>query len=277
MPDHILGSGTEQIAMFCALATYITVAVMSFAPERISHKLEPAIMIGATGALLIHGIAIGIRWSRLDHGPFINMYEILSSNIWSLSCIYFLFYWRFRALRPTASVATPVILVLVAWLLTARSVEAPLPPTYDTIWLYFHVLFGKLFLGMVLIAVSLCGVVLLRTANWGRKRFITMPNDTSLDNLAFRFVALGFICESMMLVVGAIWAQDAWGRYWAWDPLETWAFLTWLCVALILHIRLTRNITPVISAALVMFAFALAFLTFFGIPFISLAPHKGMI
>jgi len=79
-----------------------------------------------------------------------------------------------------------------------------------------------------------------------------------------------------MLMFGAIWAQDAWGRYWAWDPLETWAFLTWMSVIFVLHWRLNYS-RQAIYAALVVGCFTLAFLTFFGVPLLSTAPHKGMI
>ena len=102
-------------------------------------------------------------------------------------------------------------------------------------------------------------------------------SEAMLDELAYRFLAIAVVFESMMLLVGAVWAQDAWGRYWAWDPLETWAFLTWLVVIFILHLRLYKPVSPIVPTALIPLAFILAFLTFFGVPFLSLAPHKGMI
>jgi ABC-type transport system involved in cytochrome c biogenesis permease subunit len=83
--------------------------------------------------------------------------------------------------------------------------------------------------------------------------------------------------ESLMLVAGAVWAQDAWGRFWAWDPLETWAFLTWIALAAAVHARLAWRLTPRVGAWMVLAVFALAFLTFFGLPFVSVAPHKGAV
>jgi ABC-type transport system involved in cytochrome c biogenesis permease subunit len=90
-------------------------------------------------------------------------------------------------------------------------------------------------------------------------------------------MAIGFIFESLMLVAGAIWAQDAWGRYWAWDPLETWSFLTWLVLGIGLHARVTFKLSPRTGAILVISVFVIAFLTFFGMPFISTTPHKGAV
>jgi ABC-type transport system involved in cytochrome c biogenesis permease subunit len=74
-----------------------------------------------------------------------------------------------------------------------------------------------------------------------------------------------------------VWAQDAWGRYWAWDPLETWAFLTWLLLVGGLHARQSMRLQPATGAWLVVAVFVVAFLTFFGVPFVSVAPHKGAV
>ena len=88
-------------------------------------------------------------------------------------------------------------------------------------------------------------------------------------------MAVAFIFHSFMLIAGAVWAHDAWGRYWSWDPLETWSLLTWLSLAIVLHLRLTFRLQPALGWLLVTGVFAVAFLTFFGVPFVSMAPHKG--
>ena len=80
-----------------------------------------------------------------------------------------------------------------------------------------------------------------------------------------------------MLIAGAVWAQDAWGRYWDWDPLETWAFATWLCMAGGLHLRAAFGLRPRLGSAILLFSFVMAFLTFFGVPFVSLNPHQGAV
>jgi ABC-type transport system involved in cytochrome c biogenesis permease subunit len=86
-----------------------------------------------------------------------------------------------------------------------------------------------------------------------------------------------FICHSFMLVAGAVWAHSAWGHYWSWDPLETWTLVTWLMLGGTLHARATfRNMPQGMGHVLVLAAFAVAFLTFFGVPFFSIAPHKGL-
>lgn len=228
-------------------------------------------------ALLIHGVSIVHRWDRLGHGPYLNMFEILNSNIWSLLFIYAIVYWRYKLIRPTAAVVLPIMFVMMGWALISHPGESFLPPTYDTTWLVIHILFGKVFLGSVLVAVGMATVILMRPYAWTERFLRSMPGDNRLDDLAYRFMALGVVFDSLMLIAGAIWAQDAWGRYWAWDPLETWSFITWISMALAIHVRLTYKPSATRSAWLVMAVFAMAFLTFFGVPFVTTAPHQGAV
>lgn len=228
-------------------------------------------------ALGFLAIGIVVRWQRVGHGPFLSLFEILLSNLFSLGTVYVLAYWRMHAVRATAVVVLPVLLVLGLWALNANPADNRLPPTYGTRWLWAHVLMGKVFLGACLVAVGLVGAVLLRS--WSRTAvwFRGLPGDETLVELALRFMALAFVFHSLMLIAGAVWAQDAWGRYWAWDPLETWAFLTWLAMAGAVHARAAFAVRPVHTALMILGIFVLAFLTFFGIPFVSQAPHKGAI
>lgn len=267
----------ELQLLWAALLAYVSAGVLAIIAVVMSRRPE-RVMLALMGAgLTLHAASLALRWERLGHGPFVTLFEILSSNVWSLMLVFAVAYWRIRALRPTAAVVMPVLFVMMGWLLMTTPGEGHLPPTYHTIWLYIHVGLGKIFLGAVLVAVGIAGVILLRTAGVGGARLAALPDDARLDNLAFRFMILGFVFETLMLVAGAIWAQDAWGRYWAWDPLETWAFLTWLALAFFIHLRATYRIEPPLGASAIIAVFVLAFLTFFGVPFVSTAPHKGAV
>ena len=255
----------EAPLLWSALLAYVvagSTAIFALALERRAERWILALL--ALG-LALHGAALAARWIAVGHGPFITLFEILSSNVWSLTLVFTLAYWRVPAVRPAAAFVMPVLFILMGWLLVAHPGEGHFPPTYRTLWLYVHVALGKVFLGAVLVAVGLSGLILARLAAQG------------LEELAFRFMAIGFVFETLMLVSGAVWAQDAWGRYWAWDPLETWAFLTWLSLAAFLHARVAFRLGPRASAVMIIGVFVLAFLTFFGVPFISTAPHKGAI
>lgn len=247
----------EPTLLGLALAAYGSAGLAAW--RRRAVAALPLVALG----VLLHGSALGLRWAALGHGPFTTMHEILSSNLWSLALVFVLAAALWREVRAALPAALPVLGVLAAWLLLADASPGHLPPTYATPLLYLHTLVGKLYLGLLLVAVALA----LR-AGWTAEA-------ARSDELAYRFAAFAFVADSLMLIVGAVWAQDAWGRYWAWDPLESWAFVSWLALAATLHARATLRPAPRRHALWLAGVFVLAFLTFFGVPFVSTAPHQG--
>jgi ABC-type transport system involved in cytochrome c biogenesis permease subunit len=107
--------------------------------------------------------------------------------------------------------------------------------------------------------------------------FRGMSADKVIDALAWRFMLIAFGFHTLMLIAGAVWAQDAWGRYWAWDALETSSFLNWLLLGACLHARVTYKISYRLGAILILLIFIFAFFTYFGAPFYSQAAHKGIV
>ena len=266
----------EQALLTGGLAVYLAATIAAVMAEMRGRDGWRVVASLLGLALVVHGAAIVLRWQRLDHGPYVNMFEVLSSNVWTLHAALLLAVWALPRLRPVVAATLPVLQVLVLWLYTVEPADTLFPVTYETVWLPVHVWVGKLFLGVVVVAVGTSVVVLLRRS-LGRPLFPRLPASPALEEVTFRLVMLAFVFECMMLVAGAAWAQDAWGRYWAWDPLETWSFLTWLAVAGFLHIRVTFRPRPEVSALAVILIFVLAFATFFGMPFVTTAPHQGMI
>lgn len=263
--------------LWASLIAYMAAGSLTVIGAVLKKNIEKFFLVLMAAAIILLGFFIGMRWRQIGNGPFSTMFDILYSNIFSMSLIYTLAYWRIRQIRPTALLVFPLFFVMIGWMAVTDSEPAVLPPTFDTIWLVFHILFGKVFLGALLVSTVVAAAILLRRAGVMIESLNKLPDDSSLDELAYRFVAVGLIFNILMLVSGAIWAQDAWGRYWAWDPLETWSFMTWLLLALAMHTRIIYKTTPVISAIMVISVFVLAFLTLFGIPFISEQPHKGVI
>jgi len=267
----------EVYTLWMALGCYFVGAVVSWQNAIAWRPRETAVLMALAAGLILLAMAIAQRWARLGHGPFFNMFEVLTSNLFSLGLIYALVYWRYQRIRPTARIVLPILLIMALWLWSLDPLDSHFPATYATPILWFHVLLGKFFLGASLVAVGISGAVILRRydacANW----FVQMADDTKLDNLAWRFMQAALIFESAMLIMGALWAQDAWGRYWAWDPLETWAFITWLTLAGAIHLRAACRISPFQGALMIGAVFVIAFLTFFGVPFVTVAPHKGAV
>ena len=268
----------ESLLLWGALALYgLSMGSLVAAGPPVSGLRERLPRTLLEAAVALHTLSLLMRWQAHGHGPFTTMHEILSSNLWSLSLALLLATWAVHEARRVLLAAAPVLAVLGLWLLMADNRPGHLPPTYATTLLYLHTLIGKAYLGLLLVAVALGAVPWLREHGLGAACFAHAADDRRCDELAHRFAAFAFVFETLMLIVGAVWAQDAWGRYWAWDPLESWAFASWLALAGVLHARATLRPPPARHGLWLAATFVLAFVTFFGVPFISTTPHKGAV
>ncbi|MDB5953710.1 cytochrome c biogenesis protein CcsA [Ramlibacter sp.] len=266
----VLYLGALLVAGSALLAWRVTaVTTVRSAPVRVLSLHDLALAVLAVG--------IALRWARIGHGPFLSLFEVLASSLVSLGLVWRIAGLRLPLLRESAPVVLSLLSVMGIWLLVANPADTLLPPTYEMPILWVHVALGKIFLGCAFVATGLAGVLLARRSRRGARWFRRMPGDAALDLLAWRFMLAGLVFESLMLIAGAVWAQDAWGRFWAWDPLETWAFITWIALSAAVHARITWQVGPRVGALMIAGVFAIAFLTFFGVPFLSLAPHKGAV
>ncbi len=242
--------------------------------QRNNERLVLALM---TASVILLVVTLTDRWLRIGHGPFVNLFELLISQLFSLGLVYAVAYWRIPVLRPTSVVVLPLMGVLAVWVLVLEPSDSVFPPTYHNPWLWAHVGFGKFFLAFSLIGTGLAGVILLRSRAYFKNLFRHLPDNVILDKLAWRFMLLALVFDSLMLIAGGVWAQDAWGRYWAWDALETSSFLNWLLLGASIHARTTYNVPIRVGALLIIGIFVFAFVTYFGTPFYSEAAHKGVI
>jgi ABC-type transport system involved in cytochrome c biogenesis permease subunit len=255
-----------------ALATFVQVA--SVVLSRSAYRPTAVIYIGVVAVL---AAAIAGRWIRESQGPFLTLYDILLSNIFSLALLFLVVSAAVPAIRVGTLVATPLLLLLGIWLAGVSEIAAPLPGAFDNAWLWVHVLSGKLFLGLNLAATAAASVMLLQGSRPNSRLAFLTPDPQQSEQMIWALFFVSFIGHSVMLVAGAVWAHSAWGRYWSWDPLETWTLVTWLMLGGILHARVTfRNLSQRAGHGLILAAFVVAFLTFFGVPFLSIAPHKGL-
>jgi len=272
-----LWSGLASYAVATALAFYGVRVVVNHGVQATATRMNEQLVLWliVAGVLLL-AIALGVRWERLGHGPFVNLYELLTSQLFSLGLIYAIVYWRVPSLRSSAVVVMPLMWMLGTWVLILEPADSRFPPTYNNNWLWAHVGFGKVFLSFCLVGAGLAGVILLRAIP-ACKRWFAHMTDEALDQLAWRFMMLALVFDSLMLIAGAVWAQDAWGRYWQWDALETSSFMTWLSIGAAIHARVSYNIPIRIGALVILAIFGLAFMTYFGTPYYSEAAHKGVI
>ncbi|OHD21897.1 MAG: cytochrome C biogenesis protein [Spirochaetes bacterium GWB1_59_5] len=148
----------------------------------------------------------------------------------------------------------------------APSVIKPPVPALQSAWLVLHV--TCTFLGEAMFALGFVSAILQLTARSEEKR-------SMYDRLTYTSVAIGYpLFTAGALVFGAIWAEAAWGRWWSWDPKETWALITWLTYTLYMHFRLIRKNRSKLLPALVILGFIVALFTFFGVNFLLPGLHS---
>lgn len=233
-----------------------------------------ALWVGALG-LVPHTVAIAGRWVRVGHGPYLGFYEVVSSYSYMTVAAMLVMVRRFPGLRVAGVLIMPIAFLLLGGSMLAPKAGLEITPRLASWWLTIHVAFAKLSYGAFIAAMVLGLVLLFRDRVGGTFAQVAarFPDPDSIDDLTFRFVAVGFIFLGIMIAAGAIWANEAWGRYWAWDPIETWSLISWLVYAALMHARLTlgwkgRRFAWAAVAALPIVLFALI-----GVPIVYNSIH----
>jgi cytochrome c-type biogenesis protein CcsB len=206
-----------------------------------------AVVITVLGAL-IHTASITVRAVAVDAVPWSNMYEF-ASVAGLVGILAFLgVLWKLPTLRHLGGfVLLPVILMMFLAGTVLYSKAQPLVPALQSYWLAIHVTLVSIAEGALMTSAVLTVLYLVKArrtpyksealANLAAK----LPAAETLDKAAYRVVAFAFPLYTIAIICGAIWAEAAWGRYWGWDPKETWAFIVWVVYAGYLHARATAG------------------------------------
>jgi cytochrome c-type biogenesis protein CcsB len=202
---------------------------------------------------VVHAVSVTVRGVAVDRVPWGNMYEfsavvgLVAVAAWLLTLV------RMPQLRYLGLfVMIPVIVVMFLAGTVLYAKAQPLVPALQSYWLAIHVSAAATGEGMLLVSAVLSMLFLIRRRydeaqrTGARVRFpVTMggrlPAAQGLDKSAYRIVAFAFPIYTFGVICGAIWAEAAWGRYWGWDPKETWAFIAWVVYAAYLHARATAG------------------------------------
>jgi cytochrome c-type biogenesis protein CcsB len=203
---------------------------------------------------LIHAGSIGVRAVAVDAVPWSNMYEF-SSVAGLVAVLAFLgVLWKLPTLRYLGGfVLLPVILMMFLAGTVLYSKAEPLVPALQSYWLAIHVTLVSIGEGALMTSAVLSVLYLVKIRHdrlsvqpgYRAKSMGTLaaklPAAAALDKAAYRVVAFSFPLYTVAIICGAIWAEAAWGRYWGWDPKETWAFIAWVVYACYLHARATAG------------------------------------
>ncbi|HEU0237199.1 MAG TPA: c-type cytochrome biogenesis protein CcsB [Candidatus Limnocylindrales bacterium] len=200
------------------------------------------------------------RTFATGHGPFANMYEFSVAFAWGILVAYLWFERRYHQ-RLLALVALPVAIALMAYATTIPSTIEPLVPALqNNLLLTVHVAVAIVAYGSFTVAFAAAILYLVQPegGRWG------LPKPGVLDEIGYRSIVVGFPFLTLTIVLGAVWADIAWGRYWSWDPKETASFVTWLIYGAYLHARVVRGWRGTWAAALLLLGFAATLFTYFG-------------
>lgn len=217
----------------------------------------------ARAALLALTFALVIRTIETGRGPFVTQHEFAVSMAWGFLVMYLFFEWRYRA-RTLALVALPMTVVIELYALSWDSTADPLVPALQNSFLLtLHIVVAIFAYGAFLVSFAAAVLYLVDSYFPGKVSHL-LPKPDVLDRLGYRATVIGYPLMTMVIVLGAVWAEIAWGRYWSWDPKETASLVTWLIYGGYLHARVARGWVGRGAAWLLVIAFVSVIFTFFG-------------
>nr|USN91766.1 cytochrome c heme attachment protein [Limonium bicolor] len=302
---HHISFSTVSIVIAVLLITFIVNEIIE-----LYDSLEKGMIITffcLTGLLVT-------RWIFSGHFPLSNLYESLIFLSWTFYIIHMIPFFKkhkkiFRAITAPSAILTQVF--ATSGLLTEMQQSTILVPALQSQWLMMHVsmmvlAYAALLCGSLLSVALLVITFQKKIRIFGKiKDFVNesvlfgeiqymnekshiLQNTYSLsltnyyrsqlvqqlDRWSYRVISLGFIFLTIGILSGAVWANEAWGSYWNWDPKETWAFITWIIFSIYLHIRTNTNFNFENSALVASIGFLLIWICYFGVNILGIGLHS---
>ncbi|MGI8697953.1 MAG: c-type cytochrome biogenesis protein CcsB [Mycobacteriales bacterium] len=207
--------------------------------------------------------------------PWGNMYEFSSTVALAAVTAFLVLTTRERVRYLGAFVLFPVVLYLGLAGTVLYVPAAPLVPALQSYWIKIHVVAAVSASGIFMVGAVVTALYLLRSrlealVTAGRRPGLSrlagpLPSAAALDRTAYRVIAFAFPVWTFAVIAGAIWAEAAWGRYWGWDPKETWSFITWVIYAGYLHARATAGWKGTRAAGIALVGFAALMIDYYAV------------
>lgn len=211
-----------------------------------------SIALALTGAgLLTHVSEIVARGLAVHRVPWGNLCEFMVAITCGAVLVFLYMVWRHGARFAGLFVTIPVVLGLGLAMTVLYVPAGPVMPALQSYWLVVHVTAAAVSSSVFIVGATATVLYLIvdryeRLVAAGRKAGASaiarrLPGSVTFDRLSYRTIVFAFPVWTFTIIAGAIWADQAWGRYWGWDPTETWAFITWVVFAGYLHARVTAG------------------------------------
>jgi len=255
------------------LAAFLYMAAWVFNKKQINNWASWAVVVGIAG----NTAGFVLRWVEsyqlgIGRIPLSNLYESLVFFSLMIALIYFVIEGKYGQ-RVIGAFAMPLAFLSMAYASLSPNISdriQPLLPALKSNWLTVHVVTCFIGYAAFAIAFGLALMYLIKKDDDGHENTVLsrVPHQRVLDELNHQMVLFGFLFLSAGIISGAVWANSAWGRYWGWDPKETWSLITWFVYATLLHVRFMRGWRGRRIAVFSMIGFAAVLITYFGVNYL---------
>lgn len=258
-----------NIVAITTIILWVIGLILFYSPKKISSQHIIANVFVLSGIVIL-AIYLSYLWMLLEHAP---MRTSGHTRLWYslfLSCIGMVIYYKWRMMWVPVFSIFMSILFLVLNIIYPENFNKSLMPALQSIWFVPHVIV-YIFAYSMLAASSLIALKGLYLVWKGISNDIEKRLITSLLVMADNIVFIAFAFLTFGLLFGALWAKEAWGSYWTWDPKEVWAFVTWLLYLLYIHFRFQHKNKVVLPLWLLLISFFILLVCWFGINYLPAA------
>jgi cytochrome c-type biogenesis protein CcsB len=277
------------VGCFCLFFAMILYWISLALPKNNTIFQISRLLVGASNILFFCTLAL--RWFGEGYFPLSNLYESLIFLSWGISFIHLLIEAKTGS-RLIGSISTPILFFISGFssltLPTDMQKALPLVPSLQSNWLMMHVSMMMISYATLIVG-SLLSILYLAFIFFGKKEEKSdsevnrLSNSLvvsklslleTVDTWSYRIIGLGFPFLTIGIISGAVWANEAWGSYWSWDPKETWAFITWLVFAIYLHSRLLKGWQGKKAAWVGSAGFFVIWICYLGVNFLGKGLHS---
>jgi len=261
--------------LYISLIFFVLVLIQIFKGSRVVNFLIKILKYLILALFVSHTLGLIFRGYISGHAPWSDAYESMIYVAWATLFFGLIFGRRSHLTIASTTFVSSMILMIAHWNWLDPAI-ANLQPVLDSYWLMIHVAiivasYGPFSLGMIIGSVCLLLMILLNNKNRDKLKTkiseLTIINEMSLT--------IGLIMLTIGNFLGAMWANESWGRYWGWDPKETWALISIMVYAFVIHIRLIPGLrTPWLFNFLSIIAFSSILMTYFGVNFYLVGLHS---
>jgi cytochrome c-type biogenesis protein CcsB len=268
----------ESILFLITFGLYAAAMLLYFLYAAIKKPILSKLAVRVqAAALLVHTAAIVLRGIDMGRLPMANQYEFATAFAWALALVSLVFILKFD-FPVLGAFSSPVTLLLAVYAGLMKLNELKtiaengadsiknLMPALRSSWLGIHVstvivAYGALGVSFVLSILFLVRDRMKENGFWDAH----IPKKEKLDTISYRCISLGMMFLTVTIFIGGIWAENAWGSYWTWDPKETWALVTWLIYLVYLHLRIKKGWSGKAAAIFGVVGFVCVLFTYIGV------------